>query len=83
MVLLTSSANEDNDDDDCGNMIACRDPGSNRGPSDLQSDALPSELSRLVTNPTNEPVIVAQRRAGKTTTFENATELVGHEVLQP
>ena len=28
----------------------CRDPGSNRGPSDLQSDALPTELSRLVTN---------------------------------
>ena len=27
--------------------IACRDPGSNRGPSDLQSDALPTELSRL------------------------------------
>ena len=26
----------------------CRDPGSNRGPSDLQSDALPTELSRLV-----------------------------------
>jgi hypothetical protein len=26
---------------------ACRDPGSNRGPSDLQSDALPTELSRL------------------------------------
>ena len=25
----------------------CRDPGSNRGPSDLQSDALPIELSRL------------------------------------
>jgi hypothetical protein len=25
----------------------CRDPGSNRGPSDLQSDALPTELSRL------------------------------------
>merc|ERR1711966_31491 len=25
----------------------CRDPGSNRGPSDLQSDALPNELSRL------------------------------------
>ena len=25
----------------------CRDPGSNRGPSDLQSDALPAELSRL------------------------------------
>ncbi len=25
---------------------ACRDPGSNRGPSDLQSDAIPTELSR-------------------------------------
>ena len=24
-----------------------RDPGSNQGPSDLQSDALPTELSRL------------------------------------
>ena len=24
----------------------CRDPGSNRGPSDLRSDALPAELSR-------------------------------------
>ena len=47
-----------------GNMIACRDP-ENRGPPDLQSDALPTELSRLVTIPTHEPVIVAQRRAGK------------------
>ena len=27
---------------------SCRDPGSNRGPSDLQSDALPTELSRHV-----------------------------------
>ena len=26
----------------------CRDPGSNRGPSDLRSDALPTKLSRLV-----------------------------------
>ena len=26
----------------------CRDPGSNRGPSDLRSDALPTELSRQV-----------------------------------
>jgi hypothetical protein len=25
----------------------CRDPGSNRGPLDLQSHALPTELSRL------------------------------------
>ena len=25
----------------------CRDPGLNQGPSDLQSDALPTELSRL------------------------------------
>ncbi len=29
------------------NNARCRDPGSNRGPSDLQSDALPTELSRL------------------------------------
>ena len=28
--------------------IACRDLGSNRGPSDLQPDTLPTELSRLV-----------------------------------
>ncbi len=27
----------------------CRDPGSNQGPSDLQSDALPTELSRRFT----------------------------------
>ncbi len=26
----------------------CRDPGSNRGPLDLQSNALPTELSRLL-----------------------------------
>ncbi len=26
----------------------CRDPGSNRGPLDLQSNALPTELSRLI-----------------------------------
>ena len=29
--------------------MACRDPGSNWGSSDLQSDALPTEPSRLVT----------------------------------
>ena len=26
----------------------CRDPGLNRGPLDLQSNALPTELSRLI-----------------------------------
>ena len=30
----------------CISRKPCRDPGSNRGPSDLQSDALPAELSR-------------------------------------
>ena len=30
------------------NQKECRDPGSNRGPSDLRSDALPTELSRLM-----------------------------------
>ena len=35
---------------DCLNNIpVCPDPGSNRGPSDLQSDALPTELSGLMT----------------------------------
>ena len=29
------------------NEKTCRDQGSNQGPSDLQSDALPTELSRL------------------------------------
>ena len=37
----------------------CRDPGSNQGPSDLQSDALPTELSRhmlwLLTNESQLP----------------------------
>ena len=33
---------------DCNNSPLCRDPGSNGGPSDLQSDALPTELSRLL-----------------------------------
>ena len=28
------------------NQKKCRDPGSNRGPLDLQSNALPTELSR-------------------------------------
>ena len=31
----------------------CRDPGSNQGPSDLQSDALPTELSRRNTSRLN------------------------------
>ena len=30
----------------CSAKNSCRDPGSNRGPPDLQSDALPTELSR-------------------------------------
>ena len=29
-------------------IIACRNPGSNQGPLDLQSNALPTELFRLV-----------------------------------
>ena len=29
-----------------GTLKICRDPGLNQGPSDLQSDALPTELSR-------------------------------------
>ena len=37
----------------------CRDPGSNQGPLDLQSNALPTELSRLpVVILANESIIV-------------------------
>ena len=32
----------------------CRDPGSSRGPSDLQSDALPTELSRPCSEATRQ-----------------------------
>jgi hypothetical protein len=31
-----------------GSAKLCRDPGSNQGPLDLQSNALPTELSRLI-----------------------------------
>jgi len=58
-------------------MNSCRDPGSNRGPSDL----VPTELSRLVTNPTHEPVIVAQRRAGKETYDINAAGISQREQI--
>ena len=40
--LLTCNFNE--------KLLKCRDPGSNRGPLDLQSNALPTELSRLIQN---------------------------------
>ena len=33
-----------------GKKTKCRDPGSSRGPSDLQSDALPTELSRQLSS---------------------------------
>jgi hypothetical protein len=39
----------------------CRDPGSNQGPSDLQSDALPTELSRRYTNGLNSNQITNQQ----------------------
>ena len=38
----------------------CRDPGLNQGPSDLQSDALPTELSRLDMTPTRFLGIASQ-----------------------
>ena len=46
----------------------CRDPGSNRGPSDLQSDALPTELSRpcstLATSQCDDAIVGVQPRHG-------------------
>ena len=47
----------------------CRDPGSNRGPSDLQSDALPAELSRPCRLPKIKTVVrmtLAKDRVPKT-----------------
>ena len=35
------------DFEQCAKLNTCRNPGSNQGPPDLQSDALPTELSRL------------------------------------
>ena len=37
-------------DEPIGGKKQCRDPGSNRGPLDLQSNALPTELSRHMTS---------------------------------
>ena len=34
----------------------CRDPGLNQGPSDLQSDALPTELSRRYCPKSNKAI---------------------------
>merc|ERR1712086_1006421 len=39
------------------NINKCRDPGSNRGPSDLRSDALPTELSRQMMMVTSAAVL--------------------------
>jgi hypothetical protein len=41
LLLFMATGTEDKD------LQKCRDPGSNRGPLDLQSNALPTELSRL------------------------------------
>ena len=43
VLLLWQQANTQTQKADC---IKCRNPESNRGPSHLQSDALPTELSR-------------------------------------
>merc|ERR1711954_306702 len=43
----------------------CRDPGSNRGPLDLQSNALPTELSRLASS-ANTYNVTGKRCSGST-----------------
>ena len=55
----------------------CRDPGSNRGPSDLRSDALPAELSRpLVKQPPNtQTASGAPKHPNATTTLPGRLEL--------
>ena len=42
---------------------SCRDPGSNQGPLDLQSNALPTELSRPVGTVTTTYTSLAKRRS--------------------
>ncbi len=47
--------------------LTCRERGSNTRPSDLQSDALPTELSRRVTRPGIEPGLPRPQRGVLTT----------------
>ena len=51
----------------------CRDPGSNRGPSDLRSDALPAELSRPLGSNHPEP----KRQVARTNAQTQTTTLPG------
>ena len=57
----------------------CRDPGSNQGPSDLQSDALPTELSRRPTPftptllPKNRPHTQTSRSTNSYTPHKHTT----------
>jgi len=57
--------------------INCRDPGSNQGPSDLQSDALPTELSRRQHSNAHKqihtPTHMQQTTHNATTTYQHAT----------
>ena len=79
-----------------GKKTKCRDPGSNRGPSDLQSDALPTELSRLwhrttdadrygITSPMNknkeDPAIKVKSAAWQNKTACSVT--LAHNVIDP
>ena len=51
----------------------CRERGLNTRPSDLQSDALPTELSRLVTRPGIEPGLPRPQRGVLTTILTSQT----------
>ena len=55
----------------------CRDPGSNRGPSDLRSDALPAELSRPLVEqlPNITTASGAPKRPNATKTLPGRLEL--------
>ena len=54
----------------------CRDPGLNQGPSDLQSDALPTELSRryFVRDKNVEASVLLSVTSGVAVTVENCSK---------
>ena len=56
----------------------CRDPGSNRGPSDLQSDALPTELSRPL-----KLVYIKSLKASTEIPISHATTMLIEEHQRP
>jgi hypothetical protein len=54
----------------------CRDPGSKRGPLDLQSNALPTELSRLCHLQDRQKILVIAFRESKTKRIRGGSTVI-------